>query len=306
MDRLDAIRTFVRVVESGSFSVVARAAGVGQPAVSKQIAGLEAHLGAQLLRRTSRSQTVTEAGRDFYEAAVCLLGDLEAAESRVGRGQVSPSGLVRATVAPVFGRLYVVPRLQAFFSRYPDVTVELMISDRTVNLIEEGVDVAVHNGELSDSTLVVRKIAETPIITVATPAYLEKHGTPATPGELDGHACVVFAPRGVPRPWGFEGRFGGIVHQPKGAFRTNDAEQIRAAVLANLGLAHTPGWLFAAELATGAVCRVLRDYEPGMLPISAVHPGGRFLASKVRVFIDFLAAIFAEEPTLALERVRCW
>ena len=300
MDRLDAIRTFVRVVESGSFSAVARAAGVGQPAVSKQIAALEAHLGAQLLRRTSRSQTVTEAGRDFYEAAVRLVGDLEAAESRVGSGQVSPSGLVRATVAPVFGRLYVVPRLQEFFSKYPDVTVELMISDRTVNLIEEGVDVAVHNGELSDSTLVVRKIAETPIITVATPAYLEKHGTPATPGELDGHACVVFAPGGAPRPWGFEGRFGGIVHQPKGAFRTNDAEQIRAAVLANLGLAHTPGWLFAAELAAGAVCRVLRDYEPGMLPISAVHPGGRFLASKVRVFIDFLAAIFAEEPTLAL------
>jgi LysR family transcriptional regulator, regulator for bpeEF and oprC len=298
MDRFDAIRTFVRVIESGSFSAVAREAGVGQPAISKQIAALEAHLGAQLLRRTSRSQTVTEAGWDFYESAVRLVGDLEAAESRVGRGQVSPSGLVRATVAPVFGRLYVVPRLHEFFARYPDVTVELMISDRTVNLIEEGVDVAVHNGELSDSTLVVRKIAETPIITVATPAYLAKHGTPTTPGELDRHACVVFAPQGVPRPWGFEGRFGSIVHQPRGAFRTNDAEQIRAAVLANLGLAHTPGWLFAAEISSGAVCRLLTDYEPGVLSISAVHPGGRFLASKVRVFINFLAEIFAEEPTL--------
>jgi LysR family transcriptional regulator, regulator for bpeEF and oprC len=298
MDRLDAIRTFVRVVESGSFSAVAREAGVGQPAVSKQIAALEAHLGAQLLRRTSRSQTVTEAGRDFYESALRLVDDLEAAEQRVGRGQAAPSGLVRATVAPVFGRLYVVPRLQEFFARYPEVTVELMISDRTVNLIEEGVDVAIHNGELSDSTLVVRKIAATPIITVATPGYLERHGTPITPAELDGHACVVFAPRGVPRDWGFEGRFGAIVHRPKGAFRTNDAEQIRAAVLANLGLAHTPGWLFAAEIASGAVFRVLRDYEPAMLAISAVHPGGRFLASKVRAFIDFLAEIFADEPTL--------
>ena len=297
MDRLDAIRTFVRVVESGSFSAVAREAGIGQPAVSKQIAALEAHLGAQLLRRTSRSQTVTEAGRDFYESAVRLVGDLESAESRVGRGQVSPSGLVRATVAPVFGRLYVVPRLHEFFARYPDVTIELMITDRTVNLIEEAVDVSVHNGELSDSTLVVRKISQTPIVTVATPAYLEKHGTPATPAELDGHACVVFAPSGVPRAWGFEGRFGAIVHQPRGAFRTNDAEQIRAAVLANLGLAHTPGWLFAAEISSNAVRRVLRDYEPAPLAISAVHPGGRFLASKVRVFIDFLAEILADPAT---------
>ena len=297
MDRLDAIRTFVRVVESGSFSAVAREAGIGQPAVSKQIAALEAHLGAQLLRRTSRSQTVTEAGRDFYESAVRLVGDLESAESRVGRGQVSPSGLVRATVAPVFGRLYVVPRLHEFFARYPDVTIELMITDRTVNLIEEAVDVSVHNGELSDSTLVVRKISQTPIVTVATPAYLEKYGTPATPAELDGHACVVFAPSGVPRAWGFEGRFGAIVHQPRGAFRTNDAEQIRAAVLANLGLAHTPGWLFAAEISSNAVRRVLRDYEPAPLTISAVHPGGRFLASKVRVFIDFLAEILADPAT---------
>src|SRR5580704_12514247 len=123
MDRLDAIKTFVRVVESGSFTAVARETGVGQPAVSKQIEALEAHLGAQLLRRTSRSQTVTEAGRDFYESAVRLVGDLEAAESRVGRGQASPSGLVRATVAPVFGRLYVVPRLHEFFARYPEVAV---------------------------------------------------------------------------------------------------------------------------------------------------------------------------------------
>jgi DNA-binding transcriptional LysR family regulator len=297
MDRLDAIRTFVRVVESGSFSAVARAAGLGQPAVSKQVASLEAHLGAQLLRRTSRSQTLTEAGRDFYESAVRLVNDLEAAESRVGRGRVAPSGLVRATVAPVFGRLYVVPQLQKFFARYPDITVELMIADLNVNLVEEGVDVAIHNGELSDSTLIIRKIAKTPIITVATPAYLARHGTPATPGELDRHACVAFAPGGASRPWGFRG---GIVHQPRGAFRTNDAEQIRAAVLADLGLAHTPGWLFAAEIAAGAVRLVLRDHEPALLPISAVHPGGRFLASKVRVFIDFLAEIFAAEPTLAL------
>jgi LysR family transcriptional regulator, regulator for bpeEF and oprC len=300
MDRMDAISLFVRVVERGSFSAVARTLGVGQPAVSKQIAALEAHLGAQLLQRTSRSLTLTEAGRDFYESGVRLLGELEAAESRVGRGRIAPSGLVRATMAPVFGRLYVVPRLHEFFGRYPDVAVDIVVADRLMNLVEEGIDLGVHNGELSDSSLIASKIAQTPVVTVATPAYLAAHGEPATPADLERHACVIYAPQGAPRVWGFAGPFGPIAYQPKGAFRTNDAEQIRAAVLADLGLAHTPGWLFASEIALGAVQPVLTAFEPARLSISAVRPGGRFLASKVRVFIDFLAEIFAEEPSLAL------
>jgi LysR family transcriptional regulator for bpeEF and oprC len=300
LDRLELMGLFVRVVDSGSFSAVARTLGVGQPAVSKQIAALEAYLGAQLLQRTSRSLTLTEAGRDFYESAVRLVGDVEAAESRVGRGRIAPSGLVRANVVPVFGRLYVVPRLHEFFTRYPEVSVELVVTDHLVNLVEEGVDVGIHNGELSDSSLIARKIARTPIVTVATPAYLAAHGEPTTPAELEGHACVIYAPQGAPRAWGFAGRFGPVAHQPKGTFRTNDAEQIRAAVLGNLGLAHTPGWLFAAEIASGAVRPVLTDFEPPKLSISAVRPGGRFLASKIAVFIDFLAEIFAEEPSLAL------
>jgi LysR family transcriptional regulator for bpeEF and oprC len=300
MDRMAAISLFVRVVDSGSFSAVARSLGVGQPAVSKQIAALEAHLGAQLLQRTSRSVALTEAGRDFYESGVRLLGDLEAAESRVGRGQIAPSGLVRANVTPVFGRIHIVPRLGEFFARYPGVSVEFLVTDHLVNLVEEGVDVGVHNGELSDSTLIARKIAQTPIVTVATPAYLAAHGEPETPGDLEAHACVIYAPDGAPRVWGFAGRFGPLAHHPKGAFRTNDAEQIRAAVLADLGVAHTPAWLFASEMASGAVRPVLTEFEPPRLAISAVRPGGRFLASKVRVFIDFLAKTFAEEPSLAL------
>jgi LysR family transcriptional regulator for bpeEF and oprC len=135
MDRLDAIKIFVRVVESGSFSAVARELGVGQPAVSKQVASLEAHLGAQLLMRTSRNLSLTEAGRDFYESGARLIGDLEAAESRVGRGQASPSGVVRVTAAHAFSRLYVVPRLPKFFARYPDVGVEMLVSERTSNRV---------------------------------------------------------------------------------------------------------------------------------------------------------------------------
>ena len=124
------------------------------------------------------------------------------------------------------------------------------------------------------------------------------HGEPATPSELDRHRCVIFAPQGAPRAWGFEGKFGDIEVRPKGSFRTNDADEISAAVLCHLGVAHTPGWLFAPEIASAAVRAVLRDYEPGPLAISAVHPAGRRLATKVRVFIDFLAEVFSREPAL--------
>jgi LysR family transcriptional regulator, regulator for bpeEF and oprC len=304
VDQIAAMRMFMRVVESGSFSAVARMTGMGQPAISKQITALEAHLGAQLLRRTSRSLSVTEAGQDFYEAAVRLIDDLEAAESRVGRGQSKPSGLIRVTVAPVFGRLHIVPRLPAFFAQYPDISLETVVTDRTVNLVEEGIDLAIHNGALADSAAMVRRIATTPVITVATPAYLEAHGEPSTPEELDEHRCVIFAPQGAPKVWGFKGKFGEIECRPHGKFRTNDADQIRSAVLCDLGLAHAPGWLFAREVASGKVRRVLRAYEPGPLPISAVHPAGRRLPAKVRVFIDFLSEQFAQDPSLTLREMQ--
>jgi DNA-binding transcriptional LysR family regulator len=302
MDELAAIRTFVRVVDSGSFSAVAREAGLGQPAVSKQIAALEVRLGAQLLRRTSRSLSVTEAGQDFYESAVRVVDDLERAVSRVGRGQTAPSGLIRVTVAPVFGRVHVLPSLGEFFARFPDITVEVVVTDRAVDLVQEGIDVAIHNGPLTDSSVVARKIASTPIVTVATPAYLKRHGEPRSPSDLEGHQCITFVSGGAARPWRFKGKLGEIVHHPKGRLRTNDAEQIRAGVLADLGLAHAPGWLFTREIASGHVRRILGRYERDPLSISAVHPGGRRLATKVRVFIDFLAEVLAAEPSLAIDR----
>ena len=300
MDRFEAMRMFVRVVQSGSFSATAREIGVGQPFVSKQIAQLEAHLGAQLLRRTSRSMTLTEAGQSFYEASVRITDDLEASESLIGRGQTDPSGLVRVTAAPVFARLHLVPRLSHFFARYPDISVELQVSERTINLIEEGIDLAIHNGPLTDSSLLARVIATTSITTVATPAYLEGRGEPSSPTDLEHHACIVFAPRGEPRPWEFQGKFGAILHHPKGRFRTADAEQIRAAVLADLGLAHAPEWLFAQEIASGVVRPVLVGYEPGPLSISAVHPAARRVPTKVRAFTEFVIEALRHQPGFAM------
>ena len=204
MDRLDAMRLFVRVVDNGSFAAVAREVGIGQPAVSKQIAALEQRLGAQLMRRTSRSMTLTEAGQTFYESAVRLVEEFDAAESLIGRGQSAPSGVVRVSVAPVFGRLCVVPKLSTFFARYPDISIELSASEHTVNLVEDGIDLAIRIGDVSDSSMTVRRIATAPFITVGTPVYFQTRGVPANPRELDRHSNIVFLHRGEPRPWGIQ------------------------------------------------------------------------------------------------------
>ena len=294
MDRLEGIKIFVRVVESGSFSAVARELGTGQPAISKQVAALEERLGAQLLMRTSRSLSLTEAGRDFYESAVPLISDLEAAESRIGSGQASPSGVVRVTAAPGFSRRYVVPKLLSFRARYPNVVVEMLVSERTSNLVEEGIDLAIRNGALADSSLIARKIGEFAVVAVASAEYLERRGEPTRLSDLDGHDGVIFVSQDGPRPWTFATRAGVISYQAAASFRSNDGEQLRAAVLAGLGITQAPYWLFAADIRAGTVRRILRDREPARIPISAVRPASRRQPSKVAVFVDFLAELLAE------------
>src|SRR6266403_1280335 len=230
MDRLEGIKIFVRVVDSGSFSAVARELGTGQPAISKQVAALEEYLGAQLLMRTSRSLSLTEAGRDFYESAARLISDLEAAESRVGSGQASPSGVVRVTAAPGFSRRYVVPKLPSFRARYPNVVVEMLVSERTSNLVEEGIDLAIRNGTLSDSSLIARKIGESAIITVASVDYLERKGEPKRPSDLDGHDGVIFVSQDGPRPWIFASRTGQISYQARSEEHTSELQSRRELV----------------------------------------------------------------------------
>jgi LysR family transcriptional regulator for bpeEF and oprC len=250
MDRISAMRLFVRVVESGSFAAAAREAGIGQPAVSKQIIALEAHLGAQLILRTSRSMVLTDAGQIYYESSVRLIEEFYTVESLIGTRHAAPSGLVRISVAPVFGRRCVVPRLPTFFSRYPDIAVELSGSERLMNLIEDGLDLAVRIGETTDSSMTIRKLGMAPFVTVATPAYVRANGSPASPAQLADHACIVFLSRSEVRPWKFSGPSGLTVHLPRGNFRTADAEQVQSAALAGLGIAHGPDYLFASEIAS--------------------------------------------------------
>jgi DNA-binding transcriptional LysR family regulator len=292
MDKFDAMQVFVRVIEKESFSAVAKERGIGQPAVSKQISALERELGTELIHRTSRSIKLTEAGRDFYESALRILDDLESATSRIGRGQTSPKGLIRVTVPPTFARLHMVSKLAAFFAAYPDLAVEMAASENPATISEDGFDLAIHSGDLPDSSLVARRFAQTMIIVVATPQYLTRYGAPESPEDLGRFRAVALVERGSVQPWCFGSGQDVKRILPKGTFRTSDIEQMRMGVLEHLGIAQAPAWLFAAELREGTVLRLLTSFER-TIPIFAVRPASRRLSTKVRVFIEHLEKTFA-------------
>jgi DNA-binding transcriptional LysR family regulator len=292
MDRLDAMQAFVRVVEKGSFSAVAKERGIGQPAISKQISALEDELGTELIHRTSRSIALTEPGREFYESALRILNDFEKATSRIGRGQSAPKGLIRVTVPPTFARLHMVSKLPAFFAAYPDMAIEMSTSESPTTIIEDGFDLAIHSGDLPDSTLVARRLGQTMTVLVATPQYLARYGGPGSPEDLNRFRSVVFLERGSVQPWNFGSGQDAKRVTPTGVFRTSDIEQMRMGVLEHLGIAQAPAWLFAAELREGTVVRLLTPFER-TVPILAVRPASRRMSAKVRIFIEHLEKTFA-------------
>jgi DNA-binding transcriptional LysR family regulator len=292
VDRFDAMQIFVRVIEKGSFSAVAKERGIGQPAVSKQISALEDEFGTELIHRSSRSLALTEAGRDFYESALHILDDFENATSRIGRGQTAPKGFIRVTVPPTFARLHMVSKLPAFFAAYPDMAIEMAASESPTTILEDGFDLAIHSGDLPDSSLVARKFAQTITILVATPQYLTRYGAPESPDDLNRFRAVVFVAHGSIQPWIFGSGEDAKRVMPTGIFRTSDLEQMRMGVLEHLGIAQAPAWLFAAELREGTVIRLLSAFER-TVPIFAVRPASRRLSTKVRIFIEHLEKTFA-------------
>lgn len=288
MDRLDAMRLFVRLVESGSFTAVARAEGMGQPAVSKQIGALERYLGAQLLTRTSRQVSVTEAGQSFYASAKALLDDFDIAESSVGDRQQSPRGLIRLSASPVHGRLCITPLLPEFFRRYPEVEIQMSVSERQVDLIGDGIDLAVRHGRMRDSSMIARKLSDSPLLLVASRDYLAAHRKPKRVDDLDAHQCVVFAHGRDRRPWLFDSGNGATAYLPRGAFMTGDAEQVRSAILCGLGIAQVPAWVVAPEIANGKVQVLLPRLQCDSVPTHLVHPAGRRVPMRVKLLMDYL------------------
>lgn len=299
VDLLAAFRTFVRVAEAGSFSAVAREQGTTQPAISRQIAALEEHLGSRLIQRTTRSLTLTEDGRDLLDHAREVLQTVEEAEAAIGRRRSAPVGLVRIAVPTTFGRFYIIPRLPRLLDRYPDLSVEMVLADRTADLVAEGLDMAICGGAINDASLVSRRIASATRHVLVSAEHLETHGPIEHPTELATRACIIYSGAAEPHQWTFSGPEGPFTVHVDGRFRANSLEGVREATLAGLGFALIPSWYFPDEIASGQVRRVLRDWPMERVPIHAVYPSRRNLAPRVRAVIDFLVDEFRLDPVIS-------
>jgi DNA-binding transcriptional LysR family regulator len=296
MDPLDGIAAFARVVDSGSFSAAARRLDISKSAISAHVQQLEERLGIRLLNRTTRHLSLTEAGAAYYRHCARILAEAEAAEQAAATLQREPRGTLRISASNSFGRMHVAPAVPAFLKRYPDISIDIRLSAAHVNLVEEGLDLAIRIGELEESGLVVRKLVPSRRVVCAAPAYLEEHGAPKTPDDLLHHNCLCNYLPSWGNEWRLAGKDGEMRVTVSGNFRGNNAEMLRAAALSGLGIAALPTWVVYDELRSGKLKRVLAEWEAPLGAIYAVYPGNRLMSVKVRRFVEHLAQCFGRKP----------
>ncbi len=289
MDRLHAMEVFVRVVDSGSFSAAARDLGIGQPSVSKLVAGLEDRLQVRLLVRSTRRLSATEAGQAFYERARRAIDEADEAEASARGLAAGLEGRLRICAPVTLARLHIVPRLGVFLDAHPRLRIEAVLDDRNIDLLEENIDIALRLGDLSDSALTARKIASAPRLLLASPDYIARHGQPQSPGDLLAHQAVVYGQQVGGTEWRFrQGTAETSVSVPSRILFTA-AEGVREGVLAGMGVAIASRWMFAPELASGAVVPLLQDWSLPPIDLWALFPAGRMPSAKARAFLTWFA-----------------
>lgn len=297
MGRLDELEAFVKVVEVESFSEAGRQLGISKSYVSKQLSKLEDRLGARLLNRTTRQLTLTDVGAMFYERCVEVIEELEEAELAVSQLQATPRGLLRLSFPMSFGVKYLSPVISSFMNQYKDLKVEVSFSDRTVNIIDEGFDLAVRIGQLKDSSLIARKIAGTHRHLVASPGFIAKHGEPTHPSELRELPCLRYTYQSSGMSWRFVSDEGEeALVKVDGPLTVNNGDAIMEAARHGVGLAILPDFFINPLVESGELVKVLESWECGDGAIWAVYPHNRHLSAKVRLFVDFLAESFARTP----------
>lgn len=294
MDVLTSMSIFCRVVEAGSFSAIARESGASQSTISKHIAALELRLETKLLNRSTRQLNLTEAGQEYYNHCLRILGDVDESEASVGKGKSLPSGTIRITTPVMFGRLFIAPMLWEFQMMYSDVKIDMVMDDSHIDLVKEGLDVAIRAGKLSDSSLVARKIGICPKqVLVASPLYLEKFGEPKSPADLQHHRCLLHSLLTPANNWEFSGPTGEETVQVNSHFISNNRDTINAAALAGIGIGTVFLWPNANNIKQGRLKVILSDYTLTELDIFAVYPQRRYVPQKVRRLIDFISQCFA-------------
>ncbi|NJN87812.1 MAG: LysR family transcriptional regulator [Leptolyngbyaceae cyanobacterium SL_7_1] len=290
LDLITCIKSFARTVETSSFSAVAREMGTTQPTISKQIAALEDYLDVQLLVRSTRKMSLTEEGLRFYEHCQSVLEALSEAESSVGKRK-TPSGVLRVNCSVAFGQMQVLPRLKRFLDRYPTIKLDLSMSDQFVDLVGEGIDLAIRIGRFADPNLLSQSIGKFRFVTVASTSYLNRFGEPQVPADLLDHNCIVYTRQSTGNEW----QFRGTTVVVSGSLRVNNSTALREAVLAGIGIGCSPIWAFSQELENRSLKVVLAEYEPDPIPMQVVYRRGRFQSAKVKCFIEFLMEEFQSE-----------
>lgn len=288
MDLFDAMQMFVRVVERGSFSAVARELNLGQPAVSKQIRALEQHLGGALFARSTRHLALTDQGQRFYSHSKEILASLDTARLSFTRGQEQIAGPLRVAAPVSFGRLCIAPLMGEFLARHPQVQIDLKLNDQNEDVLKENIDVAIRIGVVKNEGLVAVSLGASPRRVYAAPAYLQQHGTPLEPADLARHNCLGFTLLEHYDVWRFDQQDKQHRVTIKGNVTSNSSEAIREMVLSGLGISLSPQWLFAADVRQGSVSSLLDAYQPVALPISAVFSQDRRRSARTRAFVDFL------------------
>jgi DNA-binding transcriptional LysR family regulator len=289
LNKFSDILAFTRVAELGSFTAAAKTLAISTSAITKSVSRVEEDLGVQLFHRSTRRLHLTEFGKDFYDRSSQILHDLEDAETTIRQANTAPSGLVRIALPPSFGRQTLVPALPEFYARFPDVQLELCLKHQTSNPIEGGYDLIIHSGKLADSGLINRILVRGMQKTVASPAYIAKHGRPSHPSDLVRHNCIIgaFGPT-----WHFQtAESSDITVRVGGSLTTDSGDILRESAVMGLGISQATWWLFRDELKSGALIPLLEDYEVEADPISIVFPAHRRTPAKVRAVVDFLLQV---------------
>jgi len=297
MDRFADIEALVAVVESGTFSAAGERLGVAKSVISRRVSQLEQRLGSRLLHRTTRRLSLTDAGRNFYQRAVQILADLDDAEQGVSTASAELRGILKVAAPLSFGLAHLSSALTDFLEQHPAIEVNLDLNDRNVNLVEEGFDLAVRIGELQDSTLVARRLGTSRMVTCASRAYLERHGEPLHPDDLQRHTGLQYSNISYKQHWKFVTRDGKTLQaQPQIRIRANNGEALACAAVAGMGITTGPTFILGRYLKEGKLQRILTDYRRPSLGIFAVTPPGRLVPQRVQLFIEFLSSRFGDQP----------